>query len=356
MEQALYHPQWGYYSSGISRTGRNADFLTSPTLTPAFAAIIARWAQHCWEAADRPQPFAFVEQGAGDGSFAASFLAALATPDSTDFREALVYRIIEPFERVRDLQVNTLRSRGIIPPRITWHSSVADADPFHGIHFSNELPDAMPVHLCVRRDTGWMECGVANSEGGFGWVELPVADPGCIAFLEALPVVFPEGYRMEVNLAATAWIAEVASRLVSGHVLAIDYGHSFADRYDPRKSAGTLSAYRGHRREPDVLASPGETDLTCHVDFSGLARAGVAAGLQVAEYTTQSRFLTHAAALSLPHLASRHPDGLRFLLHPTSLGDSFKALLLSKEANPPTPWNSQLHRAKALERLGLDES
>ena len=46
---------------------------------------------------------------------------------------------------------------------VTWHKSLADLDPFVGVHFSNELIDAMPVRL-ISRDAGgeWQEKFVAG--------------------------------------------------------------------------------------------------------------------------------------------------------------------------------------------------
>jgi SAM-dependent MidA family methyltransferase len=117
--------------------------------------------------------------------------------------------------------------------------------------------------------------------------------------------------------------------------LTFDYGLTTPELFLPHRREGTLRAYRRHRLCTDLLASPGEQDLTAHVDFSALQTAGESAGLRTAFFGTQSSFLTSIAS---PHLQS--PQGLGWtpqqirqfhtLTHPEHLGHKFRVLLQTR--------------------------
>ena len=144
MEQALYHPAHGFYSSGRCRIGRRGDYFTNVSVGSLFGRLMARQFGEIWERLGRPDGFAIVEQGAHDGTFASDVLAA-ARAAMPEFFAALRYRIVEPFPVLRDRAecnariVSTRKSSG-------WNQSDS-LKPFTGVHFSNELIDAMPVHL-----------------------------------------------------------------------------------------------------------------------------------------------------------------------------------------------------------------
>src|SRR3989440_4305841 len=78
MEQALYHPEHGYYSSGRAQLGRRGDYFTSVSVGPVFGKILALQITEVWEHLDRPANFTIVEQGADTGALASDVLTALA--------------------------------------------------------------------------------------------------------------------------------------------------------------------------------------------------------------------------------------------------------------------------------------
>ena len=137
---------------------------------------------------------------------------------------------------------------------------------------------------------------------------------------------------------ARAWIGEVAGALSRGYVLTIDYGYPASIYYAAHRSQGTLTAYVKHHSVDDVLAEPGMRDITAHIDFTALVRAGEAAGLATLGFLEQQRFLMGVAHDELsgadgPRVKIRENLGAwNTLTHPDHLGVDFFALLQAKDA------------------------
>lgn len=314
MARALYDPEHGYYTSGRARIGRKGDYFTSVSVGPLFGALLARQFAEVWEKLGRPADFTFVEQGAHDGTLAADVLAAL--PPEMPAR----LTIVEPSPHWRALQAEKLAGRDV-----RWVENVTALAPFTGVHYSNELLDAFPVHLVRRAADGWQERAVAVEGERFVFADVPLSDERLLAHLPDAP----EGYTTEVNLAALDWIADLAPKLTRGLVLVIDYGYPRAEFHAPHRTAGTLEAIAAHRRV-DPLAAPGAADITAHVDFTALAAA---TDLEVLGFTDQHHFLTGLSRLHFAEGVRPDPRDMRAfqtLSHPTMLGRSFKALALGR--------------------------
>ena len=354
MELALYEPTCGYYASGRAAIGQRGDFLTSVSVGPLFGRLLTTQFEEMWELLGRPERFKVVEQGANNGDFAHDVLrAAKSTPA---FAAALHYGIVEPFPH------NAARQRERLAEfagRVTWHAALADLLPFTGVHFSNELVDALPVHRVVFRGGEWWERCVSVGDGGdFAWSDGPLSDPALAAYLPHLPLV--EGYETEINLEAPAWLKAVLGRLERGYVLIADYGFSRADYYLPERTQGTLSAYRQHRRCDDALADPCEQDLTAHAEFTTLAEQAEQAGARVAGFTDQHHFLAALGRRVFPdvtdprQLTPERQKELRAfatLMHPTLMGRGFQFLALAKGAS--TGLRGYELAADARKALGL---
>jgi SAM-dependent MidA family methyltransferase len=334
MAVALYHPESGYYASDTSRTGRRGDFFTSVSVGPVFGRLLAAQAAAVWDALGRPHDFTLVEQGANDGQLMADVLSSLER-DRPECQPHAV--LVEPLARLRDAQTRTLAP---------WRDRLAHVDrvsalpEFTGLFFANELLDAFPFQLLVRENGAWRERRVTiETGGGLRFIEVETD-------IEA-PVVASEPSRFltEVIPGLAAWMSDLAGRLVRGQVLLIDYGHPADIRHAPARAAGSAAAYRAHERVEDLLASPGAQDLTAHVDFTAVARAGEQAGLSLAGFTDQYHALASLAATVFPPMAALPPSdesarelrGLRQLLHPESMGTSFKWLALQRGLDAPTP-------------------
>lgn len=332
MEQALYHPTHGYYSGGRARVGKKGDFFTNVSVGPLYGRLLAVQFAEMWERMGRPSDFSIVEQGAHGGDFAADVLGALR--GSACFAAA-TYRIMEPSPILAEQQRVRLREYA---ERVQWLESLDALAPFTGVHFSNELPDAFPVHLVKWDGMAWCERCVTEKDGRFHFVDSPLSSRALAAACVQIPQPLTPGYTTEVNLAAREWIAAVAAKLVRGWVLAVDYGHERAEYYAPERTEGTLSSCANHHREPDPLAQPGEIDLTAHVDFTSLIECAEAAGMKCAGFTDQHHFMV---GLGVGHFADgANPGDVRAfqtLMHPQMMGMAFKVACFAKDVELSTP-------------------
>jgi SAM-dependent MidA family methyltransferase len=332
MEQALYHPEHGYYGSDQCAIGRHGDYFTSVSVGPLFGTLMAGQFAEIWEKLGRPSDFLIVEQGAHRGEFATDVLEVLREKHS-EFFAALRYRIVEPFPILRQ------RQQGVLRPfleEIEWVASLEEMESFCGVHFSNELLDAMPVHLLVaagnEEDRRWHERLVERTSCGFTFVDRPVSDARLLDRLARIPPAPPDQYETEVNLAALDWAEALAHKLQRGVVLAADYGLARPEYYAAKRRTGTLQCYAEHRVLPSLLERVGTSDLTTHVEWTSVAERAEECGLRVAGFTDQHHFLTGLLS-SHPELASAGAEksrALQTLIHPEFLGVKFQFLGLEK--------------------------
>lgn len=295
MEQALYHPGHGYYSSGRASIGRKGDYFTNVSVGPLFGQLLAAQFVEIWEKLGRIDNFTIVEQGAHDGAFARDVLTTLRA-STPEFFSSLRYRIIEPFPIWRDRQSQALES---FRDKVEWNTP----GPFTGVHFSNELLDAMPVDLAGRL------VGLAGEK--FVFVDQPTD--------------------AKVRPAVLAWIDDLATNLQRGFVIAIDYGFV----RDEFREVVQVRAQHRHLDSP--FEQIGEADITTHINWTDIAERAEANGLQLAGFTDQHHFITgiiaEFAALAEEEKSKR---ALQTLLHPEMLGRAFQALALSKDVDPAT--------------------
>jgi SAM-dependent MidA family methyltransferase len=325
MEQALYHPEFGYYSSGQCAIGRRGDYFTNVSVGPLFGRLLAAQFAEMWEILGRPGDFTIVEQGAHHGEFAGDVLAAMR-----GFPATLRYCIIEPFPILQARQEETLTEFG---DKVTWTKSLTDLEPFSGVHFSNELIDSMPVRL-IARDAGgeWQEKFVADSDSKFVFITTPIADRELRAALEKIPRNQDAGYETEVNLAASDWIQTIAQKLQHGFVLAVDYGYPRAEFYAAERTNGTLQSFARHHTVSSPLDDVGRVDITVHVEWTTVAERAEDSGLKLIGFTDQHHFMTALLARHTPAESERR--ALQTLLHPEFLGTRFQYLAFGK--NVPT--------------------
>jgi SAM-dependent MidA family methyltransferase len=321
MELALYHPEAGYYTSGRARVGRSGDFFTNVSVGPLYGRLLACQFAEMWERLGQPGDFTIVEQGAHEGHFAADTLAGLRAMVPECFA-ATTYRIVEPSAALAEVQRTRLREYPV-----AWSGSLAELPRFTGVHFSNELLDAFPVHLVAWTGEEWCERYVTMAGDGFSFATGRLSTDALRAAVEQIPLPLPPGYTTEVNVAAREWIRGVAERMDRGYVLAVDYGYQRDEYYSLERSEGTLSAYAAHQRERDPLARAGEVDLTAHVEFTSLTEAAVGAGLQLAGFTDQHHLMVGlGAALFGDHIPATDIRAFQTLMHPSLMGQSFKAI------------------------------
>ena len=343
MQQALYHPKFGYYGAGRARIGRQGDFYTSVSVGKIFGELMAKQFEEMWVRMNRPVSFTVLEEGANDARFAADVLS-WTQRFSPDLHACLKYWIIEPNPKLQAEQQATLSTW----PRnkVRWSQGLDqfETGSLCGVHFSNELLDAFPVHLVSSAGGAWQENFVDAGRQEFRFVYGPPSNSLLRAALERLPL--PAGstagkeYRTEINLAAPRWIEDVSKVLAQGYTLTVDYGYPRDVYYSPERTAGTLSTYRDHQRGDDPLVMVGECDLTAHVDFTTLAERAEGSGMKLTGYCDQHHFLVGLGEDELLAIerSSREmtPELLHFirsfkaLMHPSTMGMAFKFICFEK--------------------------
>lgn len=344
MEAALYAPGLGYYMTERDRFGPEGDFVTAPELSPLFQSCLAGFLA---DALGRAGGGDIVEFGAGSGIAAAFILPALQRRGSLPAR----YRIVEPSPDLARRQRSFFASwpdAGELRGRIEW----LDAPPreaWQGVAFANEVVDALAVERFRVRAGGCEALGVAAEGAGFAWRAAP-ADPALAAAVAAiqarLPAPMPPGYVSECRPQLGAWLADATESLARGAVLFADYGLPRAQYYHPSRDGGTLSGFRRHRRVEDALATPGVQDLTAWVDFSALAVAASACGMEIGGFATQAHFLISLGIER--HLAEalegRTPSDriaiqrdAATLMLPGEMGERFKAIAFTRGIPGPLP-------------------
>jgi SAM-dependent MidA family methyltransferase len=351
MELALYHPVWGYYLSPERRPGRPGDFLTAPETHPFFGITLARQIAECWERLDRPDPFVVREYGSGIGALAWDLIGGLST-ELPECRAALEYRLIETNPHRLEQSLAAFAEGGLGDAvRGEWISPGSDPEPITGVVLANEVADAFGVHRLIWREgklregwVVWSRDGFAEEEGDLS-PEAAAADPE--GMLGENGIALAEGDRIEINPAATAWFASAARGLQRGYTIVIDYGYPATELYGAHRLAGTVRAYRGHTVSDDPFTHVGEQDLTAHVDFSALRRAGEDAGLTFAGQTNQGAFLASLGMgdllvtlgkdpqTALPEYLAAQAAILR-LIDPGGMG-RFGVLIMARDApvSPP---------------------
>jgi SAM-dependent MidA family methyltransferase len=342
MQQALYHPEHGYYSSGRCAIGRRGDYFTNVSVGPLFGRLLAAQFAEIWERLGKIDNFVLVEQGAHHGEFAHDVLES-ARKRWPDFFATVNYRIIEPFPVLQARQLQTLTG---FEDKVEWRDSIDALEPFIGVHFSNELLDAMPVHLIVSRcgrglsaqtECAWLEKFVTLNGDMFGFVDQPIADQTLRDHLQKSPAQLA-GYQTEVSLAALDWIDNLSRKLDRGYVLTIDFGYPRDEFFAPHRSAGTLQVRAQHRLLQLPFDEIGHADITSHLEWTSIVERAEACGFELKGFTDQHHFITGIISELAHDIAQGDADAkanraLQTLLHPEMLGRNFQILALGKNVD-----------------------
>jgi SAM-dependent MidA family methyltransferase len=340
MRECLYHPDYGYYSARETR--RFADYYTSVDVHPIFGRLLARQLGEMWELLGRPAPFRVVEAGAGIGRLAKHVLD-FAARELRDFYGALHYVAVEISPARRAAQAAELADH----VRAGRTSSAAElpAEIPVGCLFSNELPDALPVHRVTREQGALREIYVGLDGEELCGRPSPPSTPALEEYFRAQGIELPEGQQAEAGLAACEWIEDVGRRLGRGFVVTVDYGHEARELYNELHARGTLLAYQQHRASEDYFRAPGEQDLTAHVNFTALDLWGRRAGLVRTGRVSQAQFLLALGRSN--EFADLYDEGqsevervrarllLKNLIFPEGMGEAFQVFIQHKGIETP---------------------
>ncbi len=295
-------------------------------------------ARHCGEVLAALGGGEILEIGAGSGRLAFDILTALGVPPAR-------YRILEVSADLRERQRALLAQLPApLANCVEWIDAPAE-EPWRGALIANEVLDALPVKAFTWRDGAAFERGVAlDGAGRPSWQQRP-ASGELYAELQRLradaAADWPSGYASELCAPAGAWIDTVTRSMSHGVALFIDYGLPRRDYYHARRMTGTLRCHYRHRAHEDPFAHPGLEDITAWVDFTRIAEAADAAGLEVLGYTTQAGMLVglgidaQVAAAGDVTTHIRRASEARRLLMPEEMGETFKAMALGRSFDAP---------------------
>jgi len=337
MDLALYHPTAGYYTrrrTGRGPVGSSGDFVTAPTASPIFGRTVSEIVRQL--AATLGEPVTFVELGAGEGVLLSGLLDQLGKARPEVLRRTLAVEMGEwarkrIAKRCGGVEVASRLSE------VSW-----PAGPV--VLFASELYDALPANRVTLLG---QKLGYALAEyyvepdgkGGLRWATGDPSTSDVLRYLAEHGLTLEEGQVAEIRPHARgihadhlAWCGPDAVAFV------VDYGHISRKLYDPRaRRRGSLVGYRAHALVEDVLADPGEIDITAHVNFDDLENAASDAGWERGVIRPLGAFLTLHGALSfLPPAVSRgeplSPEewaelsSAKRLLLPSGMGSDLKVL------------------------------
>lgn len=324
MAECLMHPDHGYYATR-DPFGADGDFITAPEISQMFGELIGLCLAQTWMDQGSPAKITLAELGPGRGTLMADILRA--TKSVPGFHAAASVHLVEASATLRDIQAKTL-------PDATWHDDVSTLPDAPLFLVANEFFDALPIRQFVRDGNSWRErmVGVENDTLTIG-----LSAPAPLGLLEHRLSDTKDGDLVEHCAALPAIISRISEVIgtYGGGGVIIDYG-------DWASLGDTLQALRAHAPQAP-LDSPGDADLTAHVDFAEIARAST--GCAFSRVTPQGVFLERlgitqraqalAARLSDDAL-NTHIAAHRRLTHPDEMGTLFKVIgLYPNNANPP---------------------
>jgi SAM-dependent MidA family methyltransferase len=340
MRMALYEPGLGYYSAGARKFGAAGDFVTAPEVAPVFSRCVA---VQCADVLRELGVGAVVlELGAGSGAMAATMLAEF------EWRGTLPaeYWILDVSADLRERQRDAIAAA--VPhllSRVRWLDTLPEG--FDGVVVANEVLDALVVERFVVRHGGVRALGVTLDDTDRLQLAEREADAALEAAVRAVETdvgrALPDEYESEINLGLRTWLRSIAAPLRRGALLFVDYGLPRRELYAAERSRGTLLCHYRHRFHDDALVRLGLQDITAWVDFTLVAEAAEAAGLEVAGFTTQAHFLigcglgefvANVAGLDLVERVNLSRQAMVLTL-PGEMGERFKVIALAKGYDAP---------------------
>jgi len=336
MELALYHPRHGYYSGATPRYGREGDYLTAPTASPWYGRVLTRTLRRLGAEAG---PARLIDVASGDGMLVSRVLETLGIGACDVVGEIFS---VERSTSMRGRQLDRLPTTSISVQVVGAMTEVGPSSAPTVIHAS-ELYDALPVARAVGGTAGLEELTVAVSSGALEWGRRPPRDE-VEQYFARHGVVLEEGQIAEANLAAESTHRDLLNAAgTDGLCLVLDYGYETRRLYDPRgRRGGSLSTFQRHELGRDPLRTPGEVDLTAHVNWDDLRGAAASAGWGEIGLWPLAEFLVRAgiaeeleerglgmdADLDAATITARQE--IKRLLDPEGMGSDLKMLVQAK--------------------------
>ncbi len=332
VELSLFHPQYGYYSSGKARIGKKGDFYTAPSVHRSFGETISRFLARASLLLEG-EKFVVAEFGASGGQLAFDILGALREnhPDLYRKTDYIMSEISPAAIQVAKEKLKEHRER------VRWMDDLRkiEKEGFHGVVIANEFLDSLPFHR-LKLDSGKIREVFLSLRGGE--IEEVLRDPeteGLCEFSNRYLGGYAQGGEAEACLQAGKWLAEVSMVLQKGFVLSIDYGSLASELYSSERRKGTWRCFYRHELISEPYVRVGEQDITADVNFSELMRVGDSLDLGTVKYTTQGQFLIDWGILEIFKTYDKPQNqkdrlAAKTLFMPEFMGRRFKILLQAK--------------------------
>jgi SAM-dependent MidA family methyltransferase len=343
MEVALYHPEYGYYNRSADPISPTGDYVTAGAISPVFAFALSKLVREFLRIVG-DAPSLIVDMGCGNGALIEEIRSNL----DDSLAPAVTFWGVD-------------RSLARVPPGDRGIHYINDAarlpEGLPALVIANELFDAFPVARLVQRLDELHELWVREAaDGVLEWQEHE-AESAYGDYLAGHGVALEDGQFADISLDWGPAYRELAARFSTSLLVTFDYGYP-ADRLFRGRTRrfGTAAAYRGHRVSRDLLADPGQQDLTAHINFSDLIAAGEREQLTTLHFGRQARFLL---ALGITEHELFRPadevstDGLadaveqmdarqaaHRLVLPDGIGDEMRVLVQARNL-PATGWSFQ---------------
>ena len=335
MSHCLHDPDYGAYASRETIGGRG-DFITAPEVSQMYGELCGLWVVQSWHNQDRPAHPLLVELGPGRGTLMHDALRAI-TAALPEFIADVQIVLVETSPVFEAIQREKLKEMGA---KISWTKRFgeANADNRPLYLLANEFFDCMPVHQYVKTAQGWCEKMVTLKDGALAFALSP--DPVPPSLIPPGRENAPDGGTFEIAPAGLALIEEISRALAAwgGSALIVDYG------YDAPGFGETLQAVSAHEFV-DVLAKPGASDISAHVDFPALAEAAQNGGAKAYGPAGQGDFLmklgiearTERLMIANREKARDIVAAAKRLIGEDEMGRLFKAMALAPATAPVPP-------------------
>lgn len=285
IQLALYDETYGYYMREQEKIGRQGDFFTSSNISSIyaqqFASFFIKLVEGGWV------PPIVCEIGGGTGRFAFDVLTEWKK-ESPDTFSSLQYIIIETSPYHRKLQLQKLHPFS----NVKQLTSIEQISSFSGIVFSNELFDAFPVEVIENTEHGLVEVLVTlNEQDELVEKQVPLQNKAILQYLHSHNLHLKDGQRFEIPLQMSEFVHQLANCIEQGICISVDYGYTNEEWMHPLHREGSLRGYYKHQLIRNPLLHPGEMDITSHIHWDELEKAGEEVGLKTVLRVKQTRFL-----------------------------------------------------------------
>jgi SAM-dependent MidA family methyltransferase len=329
MDAVLYHPELGYYMKNKQKVGREGDFITTSNISDIYGRLVAKWFSSV--CVNNNLEAVFCEIGAGNGRFAHAFLQewheSIKTP--------LNYIIVESSPFHRKLQNELLKPNY----SVVQVDGLEKLDSFEGVIFSNELFDALPVHVIEKQNGELYEIMIGYKNERLYEERVLLTHPEILSFVKESNIDIRENQRLEIPLTMEKMLQDISKTLTRGLVVTADYGYTNEEWMHPSRAMGSLRGYYQHKMIEDVLQNPGEMDITSHIHFDWLIKKGEQLELKLISKLRQDEFLLKAGILrELENHYDPNPfsevskrnRAIRSLIMPSGMSSFFHVIIQQK--------------------------